>query len=46
VEKHSKLAQMLIQKVECAKIIIDKDLDKTTRGESGFGSTGAKQCIF
>ncbi|MFZ2970317.1 MAG: dUTP diphosphatase [Minisyncoccia bacterium] len=42
VEKHAKLAQMLIKKVESAKITINEDLEETSRGENGFGSTGAK----
>ena len=42
VEKNAKIAQMLIQKVERAKIEIVEDLNITKRGNGGFGSTGIK----
>ena len=42
IEKNAKIAQMLIQKVELAKIEIVEDLNVTKRGDSGFGSTGMK----
>jgi len=42
VEKNAKIAQMLIQKIEIAKIEIVKDLNITKRGDGGFGSTGVK----
>lgn len=35
-----KIAQMLIQKVEAPEIVEVDELDKTSRGEGGFGSTG------
>lgn len=40
LEKGHKMAQMLIQKVERVEIETVSDLSDTTRGESGFGSTG------
>ena len=40
VEKGKKIAQMLIQPVVSAEIIEVDDLDDTSRGEGGFGSTG------
>jgi len=36
-----KVAQILIQKVEHPKIVEVTELSDTTRGEGGFGSTGA-----
>jgi|AntRauTorckE6833_2_1112554.scaffolds.fasta_scaffold09639_2 dUTP pyrophosphatase len=35
-----KVTQMLVQKVEHPEIVEVEDLDETTRGEAGFGSTG------
>ena len=40
VEKNQKLAQMVINKIEAAEIEEVPDLDDTSRGEGGFGSTG------
>lgn len=40
VPKHTKVAQILIQKVECPKIEIAEVLSESERGESAFGSTG------
>jgi len=40
VEKGSKIAQLLIQKVELPEICEVDELDATIRGEGGFGSTG------
>ena len=40
VEKGKKIAQMVIAKVEEAKIELVEDLDDTTRKDGGFGSTG------
>ena len=40
VEKHHKVAQMLIQKVEYPIIEEVEKLPGTSRGEGGFGSTG------
>jgi len=42
VEKGTKIAQMLIQKVEQKEIVEVTELDSTARGEGGFGSTGLK----
>ena len=42
VEAGTKIAQMLIQPVEQKKIVEVEELDETTRGEDGFGSTGIK----
>ena len=45
VSRHSKIAQMVINKVEHLKCIEVDNLSDTLRGEGGFGSTGllAKQ---
>jgi dUTP pyrophosphatase len=40
IKKGDRVAQMLIQKIETPTIVETKDLDNTTRGEGGFGSTG------
>jgi dUTP pyrophosphatase len=40
VEKNMKIAQMLIQPIESREVIEVKDLDETSRGVGGFGSTG------
>ena len=40
IEKGKKIAQMVIAKVEEAKIEVVEDLDNTTRKDGGFGSTG------
>lgn len=40
VNREDKIAQMVIQKVETAQFEEVDDLDKTARGENGFGSTG------
>ncbi len=42
VEKNMKIAQMVINRVENAKIEEVEELDDTSRGEGGFGSTGIK----
>ena len=42
VEKHERIAQMVINKVELVDIEEVKDLDDTSRGDGGFGSTGTK----
>lgn len=40
VEKNTKIAQMLVQKIERAEIEKVESLDETERGKEGFGSTG------
>jgi dUTP pyrophosphatase len=40
IEKGMKIAQMLIQPVSAVTVKETDDLDKTVRGENGFGSTG------
>ena len=40
VEKGKKICQLVFQKVEFPKLEEVKELDGTTRGEGGFGSTG------
>lgn len=42
IEKGSKIAQMVINKIETAEIEEVSELDETKRGEGGFGSTGLK----
>lgn len=43
IEKFSKIAQMVFNKVEQAEFVEVEELDETSRGEGGFGSTGIKQ---
>lgn len=38
-----RIAQMVINKLDNFKVIEVKNLDKTKRGEGGFGSTGVKK---
>lgn len=40
LEKGSKFIQLLIQKVEHCEIELVDELDSSTRGDNGFGSTG------
>lgn len=40
IRKGDRIAQMLVQKVENAKIEIVKELEKSNREEKGFGSSG------
>jgi dUTP pyrophosphatase len=40
ISKGMKIAQMLIQPVQAVGIIEAENLDDTSRGEGGFGSTG------
>ena len=40
VEKHQKIAQMVINKVEHFKTVEVEEMTTTNRGEGGFGSTG------
>ncbi len=42
VEKKSKIAQLLLQKIEEAELEEVENLDNTKRGEGGFGSSGTK----
>jgi dUTP pyrophosphatase len=41
-EKHHKIAQILIQKVEHPELFEVDELTDTERGEGAFGSTGTK----
>lgn len=40
IEKHMRIAQMIIAPVVHAEVLVVDLLDKTSRGEGGFGSTG------
>jgi len=40
IEKGMKVVQMIIQEVECLKIVEKEKLKESERGEKGFGSTG------
>jgi dUTP pyrophosphatase len=40
IEKHHKIAQILIQKVEHPEIVETEELGDSSRGAGGFGSTG------
>ena len=42
IEKENKIAQMVFNKIEKADFEEVKELDDTTRGDGGFGSTGHK----
>lgn len=42
VEKHNKIAQLIIQKKEAVDIEESETLNVTSRGDNGFGSTGLK----
>ena len=42
VEKGARIAQMILCPIEKAKIKEVQDLEKTNRGNKGFGSTGTK----
>jgi dUTP pyrophosphatase len=42
IEKGDKIAQLILEKVSTPEIKIVDKLEKTTRGTSGFGSTGNK----
>ncbi len=42
IERGDKIAQLVIQAVETAQFEIAEDLEDTTRGAGGFGSTGIK----
>jgi len=41
-EKGKKIAQLVFNKIELAEIEFVEELDDTSRGENGFGSTGLK----
>ena len=40
IEKHQKIAQMVINKVEHLKCVEVQNVSSSTRGDGGFGSTG------
>lgn len=40
ISRGDKIAQLVIQRVECVDLIEVAELDETVRGEGGFGSTG------
>jgi dUTP pyrophosphatase len=40
IEKHMKLAQLLVHKIESPEVMEVEELDSTDRGEGGFGSSG------
>jgi dUTP pyrophosphatase len=40
IDKGMKIAQMLVQPVSIVQVVETEDLDDTSRGEGGFGSTG------
>lgn len=42
VERHMRIAQMLLQRVDQAEVEIADELNETDRGEGGFGSSGMK----
>jgi len=40
IDKGMKIAQMLVQPITLVRVVETEDLDDTSRGEGGFGSTG------
>jgi len=40
IRRGDKVAQLVVQKVECCELVESEALDDTERGEGGFGSTG------
>lgn len=40
IERGMKIAQLLIQRVAEVEVVEAEDLDETSRGDKGFGSTG------
>ena len=38
-----RIAQIVFQKIEKINLELSNNLDKTTRGQKGFGSTGIKE---
>ena len=40
INKGMKIAQMLVQPITMVRVVEAEDLDNTSRGEGGFGSTG------
>jgi dUTP pyrophosphatase len=40
INKGDKICQLIIQKIENVDLEVSEDLEKTDRGEGGFGSTG------
>ena len=42
IERGMRIAQMVVERFETVEWDVVKDLDKTERGDGGFGSTGQK----
>lgn len=40
ISRGDKIAQLVIQEVVCANVVVTDSLDDTSRGSGGFGSTG------
>jgi dUTP pyrophosphatase len=40
IERGDRIAQLLVQRVERARFLVVDDLDETSRGAGGHGSTG------
>jgi dUTP pyrophosphatase len=43
IQRGMRIAQIVFQKIEKINLELSDDLDKTTRGKKGFGSTGIKE---
>ena len=43
IERGMRIAQIVFQKIEKINLELSNDLDKTSRGPKGFGSTGIKE---
>jgi len=46
VKDGDRIAQMVIAKCELPEIVLCDDLEETTRGDGGFGSTGARDVMI
>lgn len=42
LKKHTRIAQLVFQKIETINFILEENLTKTKRGALGFGSSGVK----
>ncbi|WP_412539732.1 dUTP diphosphatase [Longispora sp. K20-0274] len=45
IERGDRIAQLLVQRVERAAFVVVADLDETTRGTGGHGSTGGHAAL-
>ncbi len=45
IDVGDRIAQLIIEKIEILPVEVVEELDVTTRGEGGFGSTGLKRNV-